>query len=304
MPICIILGLAQFYLANLFVRNKICFMFIFVSIFSIDVFFQTCREESTIQVSEEACLSVRNIGQYLISQTKGGVITVWEDKDGHWHTKSKICFEYWGFCKLDTLSGKYLVVPTSGSKVNIMSLEGETVNMLSPVLEKTCGEIMCLKCLTLSDTNYVFVLYECGLLILFESNGRLVSQIEITSDCPMALDFDGESKGVIGTSGNTLAGFLIQSQLTLSKWTETVLTNPGVSSVAVRPDKKLVAAGCWDSRIRLFSMKSLRLLVVVISHRESIQDICYSPARVEAWNSSWLLAASGKDGRVTLWNLY
>lgn len=163
---------------------------------------------------------------------------------------------------------------------------------------------MAIKFFSLCDNNYIFVLYENGTLTLFEASGRVVDDWKATSDCPMALDFDGVSRGVIGTSGEVIVGFQLTSELQLVKWKDTAITNPGVSSVAIRPDNKLVAVGCWDTRVRLFSMKNLRLLAVLTAHREAVQDISYSQMRVDAWSADWLLAAAGKDGRITLWNIY
>lgn len=259
--------------------------------------------DSRIEVSSEACLAVKCIDQYFITQTKGGEIKVWEDENGSWRLKNTLSFEYWGFCKFDTFS-KYLVCPQPESCVKIVSIDDNSTRTLCKTYKEKCGEIMVLKCFAIGDVQYIFVLYESGMLTLIEVNGKVVSDLKITSDCPMALDFDGVSRGVVGTSGEEIVGFELTSELQLEKWKSTTIKNPGVSSIVIRPDRKLVAAGCWDSRIRLFSMKSLRLLVVLTTHRETVQDITYSPSRVDAWNVEWMLAAAGKDGRITLWNLY
>lgn len=72
----------------------------------------------------------------------------------------------------------------------------------------------------------------------------------------------------------------------------------------MRPDMRVFAAGGWDSKIRIYSWKSLRPLVVLDQHKTAIHDIIYSSTRVEAYNSKCLMAVAGKDGTVSLWDLY
>ncbi|XP_046675491.1 guanine nucleotide-binding protein subunit beta-like protein 1 isoform X1 [Homalodisca vitripennis] len=265
---------------------------------------QTCREDFRFQVGDDACLSINYIDNLFISQTKGGEIKFWEETNGTWELKAKVFSEYWGFCKIDTFSGKFLVCPESGSNIRIVDLNGKIVRRLCNGGREKCGEIMAIKCFSLLGTEYIFVLCENGILTMFKACGGKVCDLKVMSDCPMALDFDGESKGIVGGSGDVLVGFELTSDLQLVKGRQAVITNKGVSCVAIRPDKKLFAAGCWDCRLRLFSMKSFKLLVVLQNHKEVIQDICYSSAKVNSFNSQWLLAAAGKDGRITLWDLY
>lgn len=242
----------------------------------------------------------------LVSQEKGGGIKIWkEDKHLILEKTIGLPLDYWGFCRLGISDSKYIVCPESSSSIKVINIEGDLIQTLKPPCSEKLGEIMALKCLNLTDKSYIFVLYESGLLTLFSCDtGREVASCKVNSDCPMALDFDGCSKCVVGGSGDSILGFELTTGLELVKWKETKITNPGVSCLAIRPDKRLLAAGCWDARVRLFSMKTLKLLAVLVNHKDTIHDIRYSPARVRAWDVEWLLAVAGKDGRVTLWNLY
>lgn len=79
---------------------------------------------------------------------------------------------------------------------------------------------------------------------------------------------------------------------------------PGVSVLSIRPDKKLVTAGCWDGSIRLFSWKKLRPLAILREHKESIYDVVYSRREVEAYDTKCLMAATGKNSCISMWDIY
>lgn len=53
------------------------------------------------------------------------------------------------------------------------------------------------------------------------------------------------------------------------------LHRPGTSCISIRPDRKLVAVGCWDSSVRLYSMKSRNLLASCEHHTKQVQDIVF-----------------------------
>lgn len=82
------------------------------------------------------------------------------------------------------------------------------------------------------------------------------------------------------------------------------IRNPGTSVIAARPDSKLFTAGGWDGRLRIFSWKFLHPLAMLDQHVETIHDIAYSASKVDSYNSKCLMAAAGKDGHISLWDLY
>ena len=82
------------------------------------------------------------------------------------------------------------------------------------------------------------------------------------------------------------------------------LKNPGISTITMRPDLKVFATGGWDSRIRIYSLKRLQPLVVLDQHKATIQDVIFSPCKVDAYNSKCLMAVADKDGCISLWDLY
>lgn len=90
----------------------------------------------------------------------------------------------------------------------------------------------------------------------------------------------------------------------LSTKTELNLVNPGTSAIAIRPDRKIFTTGGWDSRIRIYSCKSFKPLAVLHQHKETIHDIIFSNSSVEAFSTGYLMAVAGKEGHISLWNLY
>lgn len=258
---------------------------------------QSFREEKTVSVSSETCLAIKYLNNCFVSQEKGGDIKIWAED---WTLKKIIKSEYIGFCKIDIGIG-CILCPESNSVINIMTCDGDVIGTLLNTLQVKTGEIMTVKYITMIDNEYVIVTYESGILALFQINVGKISEIAITKDCPMAMDFDGITTGVLGTSGDTIIQFKTDN-LKLIKTKEVSITNPGVSCICIRPDRKLFAAGCWDGRIRFFSMKNFKLLAVLDQHKESILDVCFVSVRSDS--SEWLLAAAGKDGRITLWDLF
>lgn len=98
--------------------------------------------------------------------------------------------------------------------------------------------------------------------------------------------------------------FEISKAQVLGSRRQVTIKNPGTSVIGSRPDSKVFAAGGWDGRLRIFSWKSLRPFVVLDQHRGTIHDIAYSHGKIEAYNSKGLMAAAGKDGTISLWDLY
>lgn len=79
------------------------------------------------------------------------------------------------------------------------------------------------------------------------------------------------------------------------------LTNKGITSIMKRSDNKLFATSGSDSRLRLFSLKSLNPLAVLNFHKQTIEMIKFSTYLP---NRGYLLAAAGQDKLVTIWSIY
>lgn len=80
------------------------------------------------------------------------------------------------------------------------------------------------------------------------------------------------------------------------------VTNKGINSIVKRMDNKLFASCGYDGRIRLFSLKTLNALAVLIFHKQTIEMIKFS-TYLPKYNG-YLLAAAGQDKLVTIWSIY
>ena len=85
--------------------------------------------------------------------------------------------------------------------------------------------------------------------------------------------------------------------------TERKVTNSGLSSVLVREDGKILVTGGWDGRLRVFSWlkpHKLKPLAVLQFHQEAVTSLssCGSDG------GKHLLVAGGKDGKISVWDIY
>ncbi|KAL1521016.1 hypothetical protein AB1Y20_022573 [Prymnesium parvum] len=71
----------------------------------------------------------------------------------------------------------------------------------------------------------------------------------------------------------------------------------GVSSLSLRPDGKLLAAGGWDKRVRVWQTRKWKPLAVLRQHNGTVNAVDFSSC------SRWLASASN-DHTIALWSLY
>ena len=71
----------------------------------------------------------------------------------------------------------------------------------------------------------------------------------------------------------------------------------GLSSLCVRPDGRIFAAGGWDHRVRLWQWRNQKPLAVLKHHTATVNVVHFSPC------SRWLASASN-DRTIALWNLF
>lgn len=110
-------------------------------------------------------------------------------------------------------------------------------------------------------------------------------------------------RAVCAGASNILQLFTINKSYNMTLRCELSITNEGCNVVKTRSDSKIFVSGGYDGRLRVFSCKTLRILAVLSEHRGPVTDIQFSPCIINYWNSK-IMAASGADGTITLWNLY
>ncbi|KAM0734454.1 Guanine nucleotide-binding protein subunit beta-like protein 1 [Formica fusca] len=271
---------------------------------------KTNRIKSQLSDGDSPCFNLHRTNQAdLIVQRRHGVVDVYKANESNWILNKSIDYKYCSFCRSQLLPEKNaILVPLDSSVVGVLSLK--TFNIESTLdpsklsYNDKLGTIMAMKPLDINDL--VLVAYEGGQLLLWDMKKNDVLSSLTVEQYPMTFDFDiSLMQGILGSASDKLEIFKILPNHTLSHKSTIVLEHvSGVSVLSVRPDKKFVTAGCWDGCIRLFSWKKLRPLAILREHKESIYDIVYSQREVEAYDTKCLMAATGKDGCISMWDIY
>ncbi|XP_017885856.1 guanine nucleotide-binding protein subunit beta-like protein 1 [Ceratina calcarata] len=263
----------------------------------------TNRELCQIPSGKESCLSLLCMNNDLFVQHKCGLIKAYKNTGSQWILNKSIDTNFYHYCRFQSLSEHEVLVPLEESTVGILSTNTFNIGLkLKCSGNEDLGEAMVIK--PLRNERLVLVGYERGTVILWDiRQSRVLSSLKLES-CPMALDFDNNvMKGVIGSPSDNIQTFSL-SDNSLFVNNKIPLTNPGISVITIRPDAKIMAAGGWDSRVRIFSWKNLKPLAVLDQHRETVQDICFSLARTRTYDNKYLMATAAKDGYVALWDIY
>lgn len=239
----------------------------------------------------------------LITQEKDGVIKLWKLQNGCSYALSQ-CYDYYGgYCKSLLFDGS-LVVPQDNGQLDVVDFKTMERARKFTTTKSCLGNVMCLQKIEINGSVYVLAGFEAGDIVLWDFlSGNACSHIKLR-ECITSLTFDPiTGRGICGNASNVLQIFTVDRNFTITLKCEIPLKNDGCNIVKLRPDRKIFASGGWDGRLRLFSWKSLRLLVVLAEHRDAITDVQFTEKVVNLWNSQ-IMAASGADGMISLWNLY
>ncbi|KAK6620694.1 hypothetical protein RUM43_010989 [Polyplax serrata] len=271
---------------------------------------KTKRQISSFKSGEDSCISI-NIPQQeqeddvVITQNKSGEISFWRDTDNQWSCVSRITTDFFGFCKAVLFKGVIFVPQKNGYFQTISVNTRDTLNRTRLINGDNLGDIMAFKIIVLNNENHMLVAYEGQKLILwFLNKSSEISSLQMT-ECPMALDFDVKrNKGIYGNPTDQIVVFSLGKNLELKVDKTVSLVNPGVASVQIRPDSKLVAVGCWDGKLRLYSWKTLTLLAALDVHSSTVQDVSFFRSVNINGKIKFLLLAGSKDKKISLWDIY
>ncbi len=263
-------------------------------------------------------------GRQLVTQLRGGTVTLWDMGDGGGGTPTPIRSLATGsfhFCKVALGSwggggaaAQQLLAPTAESEQfqlwDVRQGTRPAHTFATPGTEDR-GLCMCLYLLGgTADVpcTHALAMYEDGTLHGWDlrslassapsasSSSPAFSAKLLDKDTPLALDLGLSGKrGVVSASGTELVLFdLDVAAHECVKRQSVTLKHPGVGEVKVRADEKLFATGGWDHRVRLFRWQDGAPLAVLKSHGESVNALAFSP-------DMHTLASGGKDARVALW---
>lgn len=250
----------------------------------------------------ESLQAIHCIDDNIITQEKSGIVKLWSVSNSNYEImKTYECNG--GYCRSILVDDK-LILPQENSTLDVINIEHmEKLKNLSPGIDRL-GNVMCLQQVEIANNIYILAGYETGDIVLWDFTtckpcGHLKLREYITS-----LTFDPITcRGICGNASNTLQIFTIDKSLKITLKCEIPITNKGCNIVKLRPDKRIFVSGGWDGRLRIFSWKTLRPLAVLTEHKGAVTDVQFSPKKVCYWDSN-IMAASGADGIISLWDLY
>ena len=224
---------------------------------------------------------------------------------GAWLELASFAISHSGFCAgyLHRLqSDLVLAVPSDQSKVLVSRLVQTFIRPLCSLLKAEAGTVMTIAQAE-ADTGRLLAGYENGEIVLWDWNTN--SQVLSVNLAPaigtiMSLTWDREKRlgAVVGSEDKVV---VLDQELEVV--TERKVTNSGLSSALVRADGKILVTGGWDGRLRVFSWlkpHKLKPLAVLQFHQEAVTSLssCESPG------GKHLVVAGGKDGKISVWDIY
>ncbi|XP_059473666.1 guanine nucleotide-binding protein subunit beta-like protein 1 [Neocloeon triangulifer] len=181
----------------------------------------------------------------------------------------------------------------------------EKVGNIMYICEAGCGQIL--------------ALFEAGDLLLWDmrnSKHQLSHKLDLGGDeenptAAMCMAFSKEKLlGIVGTSDNNIN--LFSKNPDFKHLTSSAIKNSGINHMSLRADQKLLAAACWDSKVRLFSLRGpesktvLRPLAVLptLVEDKSVSCTAFSDSPVVSLGNKTILAAAGEACSVLMWDVY
>ncbi|XP_006608647.1 guanine nucleotide-binding protein subunit beta-like protein 1 [Apis dorsata] len=265
----------------------------------------TNRELYQITSNQDSCLNLQNLNNgNLFVQHKSGLLKVYKKTEAQWIIHKSMNIDFYHYCRFQVFSDNEIFIPLKESTVGILSSITFNIELkLNTSNFQNLGEIMAIK--PLKNEKLVLIAYEIGKLILWDVRQNKILNSLTVETCPMTLDFDTTlMKGVIAGPSDNLQIFTLSVNHLLNNKNKITITNPGTSIITIRPDAKIMAVGGWDSRVRIFSWKSLKPLAVLTQHKDTVQDINYSIQGIKVYDNKCIMATAAKDGYIALWDIY
>jgi len=198
------------------------------------------------------------------------------------------------------------VVASEQSKLVVAKLVKTFIRPVVSMVREKSGTVMCVR---EWDKGMVIAGYESGEVLVWDwSNNSLVRVVTFVGlvGTVMSLAWDLKKKlGVVVGAEDKVVVF--NEELVIIKEREVI--NKGLGAVQLRGDGKLAVCGGWDGKLRVFSWVKpdrLKPLAVLKFHTETVEALTFSDEEVDGGRlgGKRVLAAGGKDGKVSLWDIY
>ena len=167
-------------------------------------------------------------------------------------------------------------------------------------------------CVAFVTPGEILTGYECGEIQLWNVETReILSSLNVSPMTPLDLDFDRDKKyGISGGNEGYVLSFKLcpdTNKLSVVKKREFVQNcgKEGISSLEIR--HPIVAAGGWDSTVKLFSWmkpEKLKPLGALKFHADSVETLLTSCEPIKSKGNQRLLAVAAKDKKISFWSIY
>lgn len=268
---------------------------------------QTGDSSVVIDFSEKTfpIIGLKYFRETLYVQAKNGQVKIYKPDTGDYFCFEERYSNYLGFSKikLSLQCGGLLGCPEN-NHLDLMPWNNITRDYVRRL--KTPDNAGCIMDFEFVNSFYVLIAYESGQMSLWDMRtSKIISSI-CGQDTPMVISYDWETQVAFeGNHTNTIHTFTLGSpELTLKPHKDIIITNPGVSCIQIRPDKKLVSVASWDKRIRLFSLKKLRPLAVLEGHYKTIQDIMFVENFYPSGKKKMIMLTGCLEGKILFWDIY
>ncbi|KAK2723265.1 uncharacterized protein LOC136033703 isoform X2 [Artemia franciscana] len=248
---------------------------------------------------DSSLIAVKTIKEQscLITHTRSSVVQYWEiNKTGLIETK-RFQYDYGRLCGLEVTESLIIVPTAEKGKVRILDYGFSEVKTLNVGTES--GEIMTIKTIA-SDTCLIG--FETK-VIRYNFKLELTESEVLLNDCVMCLCPNKKFNKVICGTAENLSVF--NSDEISGKLENKVVipTNTGISCIDIRQDSKIVACGCWNGRVRVYSAKTLKFLAFLDFHRKTVTGVIFVDAQSTIWRKNLLIVAC-ENGTVSVWDIY
>jgi ASTRA-associated protein 1 len=226
-------------------------------------------------------------------------------------------------------------LPTQRRVSQLHSDKDANTGMVMAIVLYHSREARTLHLLSGYEDGHVMLHLHRGALDTPSSNWERLLTFKAHSQPVLALGLSPNKEYVLSSSADARIQKLAlpetpEASVTVAAQAKSINTkHAGQQGLSVRSDGQIFATAGWDSRVRVYSTKALKELAVLKWH----QDGCYSTAFAEISNTEepngcsqevaamsaldmikherslmaqrihWL-AAGGKDGKISLWNIY
>lgn len=257
----------------------------------------------------------------ILSQGRDGCLKIWDVSSPKEPLHTLEIVDEYSFCKLSLLPVQNAPLIAIAREEPSQIIELWDINKNEKTLsiddsEVKKGMCMCLKLVQPPGKDEIFLAvgYEDGGVYIYSTKtGKQLCSLRMHKDPPLCVTMNPECNfGVCGSAGPGICAFTVnlsegtlqsneneqQTQQSSMQLANTfTINNGGISAVKIRKDEKIFASVGWDHRVRVFDKKKLKPLAILKDHTESLFALDFCP-------SNNLLAAAGKDKKISIWSLY